>query len=132
MLIFWVFSKILLSRKKWNGRWMLQQGLWLQHSEKMEHTIWKSITCWTEKQCQIVCGILYDLFYCMTSSATNVLSNDGSWHVLKCPKMNKVYFLYEIIIFGKIWQVDDSVSLKHSTEMTNILRRIHSVLLKKG
>ena len=35
---------------------------------KTEYTIWKSYENWTEKWCQIVCSILFDLFYCMSSS----------------------------------------------------------------
>ena len=35
---------------------------------KTEYTIWKSNEKWTEKWCQIVCSILFDLFHCMTSS----------------------------------------------------------------
>ena len=35
---------------------------------KTEHTIWKSIKNWAENWCQIVCGILFDLICCMTSS----------------------------------------------------------------
>ena len=38
-------------------------------ASKMEHSIWKSNENWTEKWCQIVCSILFDLFLCMTSSA---------------------------------------------------------------
>ena len=37
---------------------------------KTEHTIWKSIKNWAENWCQIVCGILFDLIYCITSSET--------------------------------------------------------------
>ena len=36
---------------------------------KTEYTIWKSNEKRTEKWCQIVCSILFDLFHCMTSSA---------------------------------------------------------------
>ena len=36
---------------------------------KTEHTIWKSIKNWAENWWQIVCGILFDLICCMTSSA---------------------------------------------------------------
>ena len=34
-----------------------------------------SIANWAEKRCQIVCGILFDLFYCMTSSDYKVIVN---------------------------------------------------------
>ena len=35
---------------------------------KTKYTIWKINENWTEKWCQIICSILFDLFYCMTSS----------------------------------------------------------------
>ena len=35
---------------------------------QMEHTILKSIKNWAEKRRQIVCAILFDLFWCVTSS----------------------------------------------------------------
>ena len=35
---------------------------------KTEHTIWKSIKNLAENWYQIVCGILFDLIYSMTSS----------------------------------------------------------------
>ena len=38
---------------------------------KTESTIWKSNENWTEKWCQIVCSILFDLSYCMTSISRN-------------------------------------------------------------
>ena len=37
-------------------------------ASKMEHSIWKSNENWTEKWCQNVCSVLFDLFLCMTSS----------------------------------------------------------------
>ena len=39
---------------------------------KTEHSIWKSIKNWTENCGQIVCGILFDLMYSMTSSEKSV------------------------------------------------------------
>ena len=35
---------------------------------KTEHTIWKNIKNWAENWYRIVCGILFDLIYSMTSS----------------------------------------------------------------
>ena len=35
---------------------------------KNEYTIWKNIKNWAENWYQIVCGILFDLIYSMTSS----------------------------------------------------------------
>ena len=33
---------------------------------KTEYTIWKNTKNWTEKCCQLLCSILFVLFYCMT------------------------------------------------------------------
>ena len=35
---------------------------------KTEHTIWERIANWAEKRRKIVCGVLFDLSYYMTSS----------------------------------------------------------------
>ena len=65
----------------------------LQHREKTEHSIWKSNKNWAENWCLIVCGILFDLISCMTSSETciNFLSDLLTFD----PRVKTFDFLYK-------------------------------------
>ena len=67
---------------------------------KMEHTTWKSNENWTEKWCQIVCSILFDLFLCMTSSGPDLLwqrfSSPPSKVILPHPKLSPRFFITKI------------------------------------
>ena len=51
-------------------------------ASKMEYNISKSNENWTDKWCQIVCSILFDLFLCMTSSGQDACKHNRNWEVV--------------------------------------------------
>ena len=62
---------------------------------KTEHTIWKSIKNWAENWCQIVCGILFDLICCMTSSV-KLVSMLLTWCLLQIRYNGSTFMVWDV------------------------------------
>ena len=69
-------------------------------ASKMEYSIWKSNENWAEKWCQIVCSILFDLYYCMTSSGL-------------AAKASQSQVFFKIFKIAQNWQILLAVKYPH-------------------
>ena len=75
---------------------------------KTEYTIWKNIKNWAENWCQIVCGILFDLICCMTSSDDDVQTPE---------KMFDAWKMFDAILWCKnVFSSKGNLSLPFSSE----------------
>ena len=98
---------------------MVLIGYWdfkpINSRSKKEHTIWKSIKSWPEKRCQIVCGILFDLFECVTSSA-----------LCKCINIGSECFSKGSINFNLTWIIS---SLSPQLLLDNLKQKISAIVV---
>ena len=72
-----IFCQIwLIENSTMSSKQILIGQLWTQEGANIQkitqwHTIWKSIKNWDANRCQIFCAILFDLFFCVTSSVSH-------------------------------------------------------------